>query len=177
MRRLVVVRHAKAERDSARGDHGRELSARGRSQAVALREWTEDRGPLAQVRGTVVVSDAARTLETFELGLAGTPVCARGVVDPRLYNGDRDVGTDEVLASLEAADPGHGDLVVVGHNPWAASLVVDLARDRAVAERIATQGFPTCSIAVLGFDRDAPGPGACELEFLGAAGAERGLAD
>jgi len=168
MRRLVVVRHAKARRDSARGDHGRELSERGRAQATALRAWTEGDGPLADVHGTVVVSDAARTLETFELGLAGTPVCERAVVDPSLYNGHRDVRTEDVVASLAAADPGEGDLVVVAHNPTVVYLVADLVDDAARARRTLDEGFPMCGVAILSFGGDAPAPQRCELGFFGA---------
>lgn len=168
MRRLVVVRHAKAQRDSPRGDHGRELSEKGRAQATALRALTEDGGPLADVRGTVVVSDAARTLETFELGLAGTPVCVRATVDPSLYNGNRDVGTDDVLAALSAADPGEGDLIVVGHNPTVVYLVADLVDDPDRAERALDEGFPMCGVAILRFGGEAPAPRRCELGFFAA---------
>ncbi len=172
MRRLVVVRHAKAQRTSPRGDHGRELAPKGRAQAAALRTWTEGAGPLADVRGTVVVSDSARTLETFELGLAGTPVCVRAVVDPTLYNGVRDVDTAAVLRSLSAADPGDGDLVVVGHNPTVVYLVADLADDPRVADRALDDGFPMCGVAVLAFDGAAPTPRGCELGFFGAPPAD-----
>ncbi len=172
MRRLVVVRHAKAQRASPRGDHGRELAPRGRAQAAALRRWTEGAGPLADVRGTVVVSDSARTLETFELGLAGTPVCLRAVVDPALYNGARDVDTDEVLRSLAAADTGEGDLVMVGHNPTVVYLVADLADDPRAADRALADGFPLCGVVVLGFEGAAPAPGRCELGFFGAPSVE-----
>jgi phosphohistidine phosphatase len=168
MRRLVVVRHAKAVRQSARGDHGRELAPRGRAQSAALRAWTEAPGPLSDVRGTVVVSDAARTLETFELALAGTPVCERAVVDPSLYNGVRDVSTEDVLASLAAADPGTGDLTLVGHNPTVVYLVADLAEDRRAADRALHDGFPLCGVAILSYDTPAPQPRGCVLSFLGA---------
>jgi phosphohistidine phosphatase len=168
MRRLVVVRHAKAQRASPRGDHGRELAPRGRAQATALRRWTEDGGPLADVRGTVVVSDSARTLETFELALAGTPVCVRAVVDPALYNGVRDVDTAGVLRSLADADPGEGDLVLVGHNPTVVYLVADLADDPRAADRALQDGFPLCGAAVLAFEGAAPAPRRCELGFFGA---------
>ena len=168
MRRLVVVRHAKAQRHSPRGDHGRELSPRGREQSAALRTWTEAGEPLADVRGTVVVSDAARTLETFELGLAGTPVCLRAVVDPMLYNGNRDVGTDDALASLLVADPGEGDLLFVGHNPTVVYLVADLLADPDDADRALDGGFPLAGVAILAFDGDVPARRRCELAFFGA---------
>jgi phosphohistidine phosphatase len=166
MRRLAVVRHAKALRDSARGDHGRELSGRGRAEAAALRAWTERGGPLAALRGTVVVSDAARTLETFELGLAGTPCCERAVVDPSLYNGRRHVATVDVLAALAAADPGRGDLFVVAHNPTVLEVVCDLATRLEDAHDALGEGFPLCGVAVLAFADDAVAEQAGVLEAL-----------
>jgi phosphohistidine phosphatase SixA len=159
----VIVRHAKAKADSPRGDHGRELSRRGRLQAIVLRSWTEPGGPLGDVRGTVVVSDAARTIETFELGLAGTPLCRRGVVDPSLYNGIRHVSTSDVLESLRLADDGDGDLVVVAHNPTVLDVTADLARDHVHVTQVLARGFGLCAAAVLGFDGPSPTERGCEL--------------
>ncbi|HEY8081544.1 MAG TPA: histidine phosphatase family protein [Acidimicrobiales bacterium] len=168
MRRLVVIRHAKAQRDSPRGDHGRSLSARGRAQAEALRQWTAKGEPLGDVRGLAVVSDAARTIETFELGLAGTPVCERAVIDPSLYNGLRDVSTESVLAALASADPGSGDLLHVGHSPTVAYLVSDLVDDPERADEAMSGGYPLCGVAILLFSGDAPAPRGCDLAFFGA---------
>jgi phosphohistidine phosphatase len=168
MRRLVVIRHAKAERESPNGDHGRELSKRGRAQAAALREWTEEDAPLGDVRGTVIVSDARRTMETFELGLKDTPVCERVVVDPSLYNGIRHVSSEAVLESFMAHDPGTGDLIHVGHNPTVAYLVDDLMDPSSRARRPLDDGYPLCSVAILAFPGDRPSPGTCELMFFEA---------
>ena len=163
-----MVRHAKAERDSPRGDHGRHLNQKGLAQAAALRAWTEDGGVLGDLRATVVVSDAARTLETFERGLAGSPMCLRAIVDPLLYNGAREVDTDEVLAALAAVDTGEGDLGVVGHNPTVAYVVSDLCEDPAVAAAAMRDGYPLCAVAILSFETATPQPGACHLEFFAA---------
>jgi phosphohistidine phosphatase len=168
VRRLVVIRHAKARRSSPRGDHGRELSTRGRAQSAALRRWTEPGQPLAGLRGTAVVSDAARTLETFELALAGSPVCARAVVDPALYNGTRDVTTRDVLDALVGADPGYGDLFVVCHNPTVSYLVFDLTAPRDAADEALADGYPMCAVAILAFETEIPAEGSCTLEFFGA---------
>ena len=163
-----MVRHAKAERDSPRGDHGRHLNPKGLAQAAALREWTAPAGVLGDVRATVVVSDAARTLETFERGLAGSPMCLRAVVDPLLYNGAREVDTDEVLAALAAADTGEGDLGFVGHNPTVAYVVSDLCEDPAAAAAAMRDGYPLCAVAILSFESATPQLGGCRLEFFGA---------
>jgi phosphohistidine phosphatase len=166
MRRLVVVRHAKAKRDSPRGDHGRELSQRGREQALELRSWTDPGGPLADVRGVAVVSDSARTLETFELGLAGTPVCRRGAVDPSLYNGRHEVTTAVVLEALRAVDDGTDDLLVVAHNPTVLDVAFDLAADSEHAAIVLAHGFPLCGVAVLTFEEPQPRERGCGLVAL-----------
>lgn len=166
-RRLVVIRHAKARASSPRGDHGRELSSKGRAQATALRGWTETREPLGALRGTAVVSDAARTLETFELALAGSPVCTRAIVAPSLYNGIRGVSTRDVLDALSGADPGYGDLFVVCHNPTVSCLVADLIAP-TMAGAAHLDGYPMCGVAVLAFETDAPAESSCVLEFFGA---------
>jgi len=72
-----------------------------------------------------------------------------------------------VLVALHGADPGHGDLVLVGHNPTVVYLVADLADDPDAADRALAGGFPLCGVAVLSFDRE-PGPRRCELGFFGA---------
>jgi phosphohistidine phosphatase len=166
VRRLVIVRHAKAKSDSPRGDHGRELSQRGRLQSLVLRSWTEPGGPLADIAGTVVVSDAARTLETFALGLAGTAVCRRAVVEPSLYNGFRHVSTTDVLEALGLAGDGDGDLVVVGHNPTVLDVTADLATDPEHAAHVLRDGFPLCAAAVLTFEGPSPRERGCELVAL-----------
>jgi len=133
-----------------------------------LRGWTEPGQPLAGVRGTAVVSDSARTLETFELALAGSPACARALVDPALYNGARDVTTRDVLDALVVADPGYGDLFVVCHSPTVSYLVADLVSDRGVADAALSDGYPMCGVAVLAFDADMASEGGCTLEYFGA---------
>ncbi len=169
VRRLVIVRHARAKRDSERGDHGRELSNRGRLQAATLRSWTEQGGPLADVRGTVLVSDAARTLETFELGLAGSPVCRRAIVEPSLYNGRHHVSTTDLLDVL-ATVVDDGDLLVVGHNPTVLDATADLASDPERAMDLLRDGFPLGGAAVLAFDGPSPRERGCELVELLAPG-------
>ena len=165
-RHLVVIRHAKARATSPRGDHGRELSNKGRAQATALRAWTEPGEPLGALRGTAVVSDAARTIETFELGLAGSPVCSRAIVSPALYNGQRDVSTRDVLDAVAAADPGYGDLFVVCHNPTVSYVLADLVAAGHGDARL--DDFPMCGVAVLGFEADVPAEASGVLEFFGA---------
>jgi phosphohistidine phosphatase len=167
VRRLVLVRHAKAKDTSPTGDRGRVLSGRGRAQAQALRGWTEPSGPLGSVRAVVVVSYSSRTIETYEIGLEGTPVCQQVVFDARLYNGVRHVGTDELLESLREVDPGSGDLVFVGHNPTMTVALFDLMEDPAAARRALSDGFPKCGVAILSFGDGPPRKGGCALEFFG----------
>jgi phosphohistidine phosphatase len=168
VRRLVLIRHAKAKDTSPTGDRGRVLSGRGRAQAQALRAWTEPTGPLSAIRAVVLVSYSSRTIETFELGLEGTPVCREAVLDARLYNGVRHVGTDELLESLAEVDPGSGDLVFVGHNPTMTVALFDLMEDPGAARHALAGGFPKCGVAILSFSEGPPRKGGCALEFFSA---------
>ncbi len=69
MRRLVVMRHAKAVA-TAPSDHARGLAPRGRADAEQVGRWLRERGIAPDA---ALVSDAQRTRETWEqvTGAAG----------------------------------------------------------------------------------------------------------
>ncbi len=137
VRYLIVVRHATAEDpEPGRGDYERALTKKGRRQCARLRAWAEDPGALGRFGpATAVVSTAARTRETFERGLAGTPLVAESFESAALYNGRRHVGVEDVVGELVAHDTADRSLLVVGHNPTVREVVdvlgvgVPLARE------------------------------------------------
>lgn len=119
VRYLIVVRHATAEDpEPGRGDAERILTKRGRRQCARLRAWAEDPAALGRFGPVVaVVSPAARTVETYERGFAGTALVAEFHLADALYNGRRYVGVEDLVAELVAHDDGERSLMVVGHNP------------------------------------------------------------
>jgi phosphohistidine phosphatase len=107
-RRLVVMRHAKAE-PYGTTDHERGLTARGRGSAV-------EAGLLPEV---ALVSSATRTRETWAAVVEGSGAdAAAASFSDRLFTG----GPDEVLEAVQAVAEGVGTVLYIGHNPTATFL-------------------------------------------------------
>lgn len=125
MRTLVVLRHAKSDRDQPVGDRDRPLAARGRRQAPEAGRWLAanlDRIDLA------VVSPAARARQTWDLVAAELTEAGRPPpelrLDERVY-----AATWPDLATVVQELPDDADTVVlVGHNPAVEDLVEALTR-------------------------------------------------
>ena len=141
-RRLLLVRHAKAEPFAA-SDHARRLTARGWGDAETAADYLREKG---LVPDHVVVSTAARAEETWEameeVLHSGAPVSHDGAV----YSGS----TDVVLESLRAVPAEVSLLAFVGHQPTVghvAHLLDDGTGDPEALRRM-LHGFPACSVAV-----------------------------
>ena len=122
--RLYVVRHGKAQRDSATGlDEDRELKGRGRRQAdwLAARLREDDHTP-----SIVLASRFARARQTAE-PIADACGCELEFV-PDLECGH---GPDDVIAIVEAAAQAgrHEAIAVVGHNPTLSDAVEMLCEE------------------------------------------------
>ena len=160
-RRLVVVRHAKAE-PTAPSDHGRALAARGRADAEEAGRWLKGTGIDPDA---ALVSDALRTQQTWE-HLAGA---AGWELDPELSAGLYAAGADSTFDLLRETDPGVTTLVVIGHNPtmaYVAELIDDGEGDVEATTVMLTRGFPTSALAVFAVAGEWSdlGPGGGRLE-------------
>lgn len=140
MKRLVLMRHAKAEHHHSGGDHARELSPRGRSDAAKA-------GLLLASAGLThaIVSTAARTRQTFEsldLGLSCDDA-------EWLYY----CGHQTLLHRIGETDESVSGLLVVGHAPTIPALAALLAKDSAPdeADQLGSW-FPTAAFAEFTFD-------------------------
>jgi phosphohistidine phosphatase len=157
VRRLVVIRHAKAEAVAA-SDHARRLTDRGRRDAADAGTWARSAG---MVPDHAFVSTAARAHETWTAFAAAAGTDLAPDLDAGLYS----AGPDTAIAVLRGAPAGVRTVALVGHNPTMAHLVHLL--DDGGADPVAFAGisadFPTCAVAVL----HVPGEWA-ELEFGGA---------
>ena len=105
MKRLILFRHAKTERDSDSGrDFDRRLEERGRRDAERIGAEIDQQGLEYDL---VLSSPAARAAETAELaGLSPR-------FDERIY----DASAGELLAIVQGADDAIGRLMLIGHNP------------------------------------------------------------
>jgi len=145
-RRIVVMRHAKAEQVAAR-DAERALLEPGREDAAEAGSWLAGQG----IRPDhALVSAAARTRQTWEAlaGAAGWELEA--AFDQGLYTAGPETALD--LIRLTPAEA--GTLVVVGHNPtiaYLAQLLDDGDGDVAASNEMA-MGYPTSAVTVMEYD-------------------------
>jgi len=159
-RRLVVMRHAKAEQ-AGPTDFERPLAARGRDDAAAAGAWLSAEGLSPD---HALVSAAVRTQQTWEAVAAGAGWSLAPDFDRGLYAAGPETALDLVrLVPSEVAT-----LVVIGHNPTMAVLAQvldDGSGDPSVGASMAGD-FPTSAGAVFSYDGAWAdlGEGAARLE-------------
>ena len=163
MRRLLLLRHAKAAPLSLEDDFGRELTPRGRDDArrvgafLAERRLNPDRA---------LYSGAARTRETCEIVAQAQAQPFEAIEQNALYEASRFLIMG-LLRELPARARAH---LVVGHNPGMADIANLLTGEGAAMDRLRLQSkFPTCALAVIAFDRpdwSDLGPGVGRLEHF-----------
>jgi phosphohistidine phosphatase len=143
-RRLIVLRHAKAEPFAA-SDLSRTLTDRGVASARDVGAHLREHDTLPEY---AVVSSAVRTRETWDAvvqtsGLVGCQVS----FDDAVFTGSPDV----VIEALRAAPEDAGTVIFVGHNPTAAYLCHYLDNGDGETEAVSEllQGFPPAAVAVL----------------------------
>lgn len=141
-----MVRHATAE-PSAASDHERELTDRGRDDATAAGAWLALQG---LVPDRALVSDAARTRDTWEALCKGAGWALDATLDAGLYAAGPETALDLLRATPEEART----LLVVGHNPTIAYLaqLLDGGDGDPDAGNAMAHGFPAGALAVLEHD-------------------------
>jgi phosphohistidine phosphatase len=146
MRRLVLIRHSKAEPGSG-SDVDRELSSRGLREAAAIGEFLRDHDV---VPDHVVVSPATRTRQTWSQIAGILTDAANGSYDARIYDG----GADDLIAIVRESPTSATTVVLVGHNPTvhAAAFAIDDGAGDADARRWLRSEFPTSALAVFEVD-------------------------
>ena len=149
MRRLILLRHAKSSwTDPETPDHDRPLNARGRAAAAQMGGWLAQRGDIPD---HVLLSDSARTVETWALARAALPQAPEGAPTPRLYHAD----PATMLAVLRAAPAAARKVLMIGHQPGVGAFARKLSDGTAKPSCTrAFQRFPTGAAAVLDLEID-----------------------
>jgi phosphohistidine phosphatase len=150
-RRLVVMRHARAE-PGGETDELRELAQSGWDRAVEDGRWLADRGITPD---GALVSSARRTRSTWAAVEQGGSFQVTPVYSESLYTASPETALDLVRETDESVTA----LVVVGHNPTMAYLaqLLDDGSGEEDAVRAMTTGFPPGALAV--FEVTGPWPG------------------
>lgn len=147
MRRLLLLRHAKAVPLSFGDDYDRALTDRGRADARRMGEWI---AAATLAPDCCLYSGAARTRETFEIVAGALPRSIEAKEESALY----DAPSQRILGLVRGLPASVGAALVVGHNPGMAELANLLTGEGGSAERrrLAAR-FPTSALAVIAFDR------------------------
>lgn len=149
MLRLLLLRHAKAERSRpGERDHDRPLAERGRGDApkigryMALHSFQPD---------LAVVSTAQRARETWNLAASAFERPPSATYEERIY----EAAPQAILNVVKETGSNVGTLLVVGHNPGLQELATLLVASGDVeARQRLKEGFPTGALAVIGFALD-----------------------
>jgi phosphohistidine phosphatase len=146
MRRLLLLRHAKAERSQPGGrDHDRILSKRGRNDAAAVGAYLV-RHKLVPDRA--LVSTSARTRETWTLVAEAFAKPPQAEFDGRIY----EASPEAIFKSIREIGTAGNTLLVIGHNPGMqqfAAMVI--ASGDVEARQRLLENYPTSALALISF--------------------------
>jgi len=147
MPRLLLLRHAKAERARpGERDFDRVLAERGQADSAAVGKQLKARGERPAL---VLVSAAARTRETWERLAATLGEAPEPRYLPELYE------AGDYLPLLRREADGADSIMVVGHNPAIHETALALTESLAGPDGASLKRhFPTAALAILDFDRD-----------------------
>ncbi len=150
MRSLMLLRHAKTERDSPTGrDRDRRLDERGRHDATQMGLWLASLPDLKP--DLILVSTAVRTRQTYDLLPGALRDCPAEHRDD-LYAAE----TGDLLSAVQLADDSKPHVLVIAHNPGLHELALALGADgNAAARRELEHHLPTSGFVAISFADDA----------------------
>jgi phosphohistidine phosphatase len=146
MRKLVLLRHAKAAREAGGGDKERPLTRRGREDAARAGHYLVEEKLLPNL---AVVSDAKRTRETLDCLTHAAGRAFKVLIDPELYLAEDFI----LLGELHKAPDLAQTMLVICHNPGLADFAwrVTGSGDMEARKRLGTK-YPTAGMCVIEFD-------------------------
>jgi phosphohistidine phosphatase len=128
VKRLTLVRHAKAESPADLEDFERPLSMHGRAEAATMAERAYE---LDLLPDHIIASPAVRTITTAKMfaHVLGFPL-------PRIRHDDRVylASVQQLLEVVRVAPPSSQHLMLFGHNPGLSEFAARLTGDRELGE-------------------------------------------
>ena len=149
MRRLLLLRHAKAERsEPGTKDLSRVLIDRGRKDAAKIGSYMASH---ALVPDRVVLSPAARTQETWRYAATAFHPAPTAMSVERIY----DATPHCILAVIKDTPASAHTLMVIGHNPGLHDLALMLVASGDIdARELLREKLPTSGLVIIDFAFD-----------------------
>ncbi|HEU5046492.1 MAG TPA: histidine phosphatase family protein [Rickettsiales bacterium] len=146
MKTLYLLRHAKAEPASSKGeDIDRKLAPRGREACGTIGEYMKRKN---YHPGLVLCSAAARTHETFELVMEAAGLSPKHIFEKDLYY----CSAEEIITRLHDIEDEVDSVMIVGHNPVMHHLALVMAQPVSSDLHAELElKYPTGSLTVLRF--------------------------
>jgi phosphohistidine phosphatase len=149
MRRLILLRHAKAEAsEPGMEDRSRRLADRGRKDAAKIGAYMASHGI---VPDKVMISPAARTQETWKFAAAAFRPSPGAMTADAIY----DATPHAIVGVIKDAPATAHTLLVVGHNPGLheAALMLIASGDIEARERL-REKLPPAGLVIIDFAFD-----------------------
>ena len=116
MRRLILFRHAKAERpEGYDDDHDRPLTEDGKAAALGMGEWMDGQGIAPDL---VLCSTSVRTRETWAMAARAFDPLPPVIYEELIY----EALPETLLQVVNSVDSDVQTLLLVGHNPGIEAL-------------------------------------------------------
>ncbi len=138
MKKLLLIRHAKATHESGFADFDRPLKQSGKEDAVLMATILKGQSIIPQV---IITSPALRTQTTADIFTAQLHLPAAGT-DKRIYE-----ASESTWVKLINGLPNEHDFIgITGHNPGISQALYYLTGQ--------IRDMPTCAVALITFDTD-----------------------
>lgn len=134
MKTLLILRHAKTERDNHGGDKKRALTDRGKRDALKIAKQI---GSIAGCSDSIVTSDAKRAHQTAAIVADEIGYDKSLVIEEDVYGADVDGLLDVIHRFLDADNC----VLLVGHNPGLEELGVALTKPGTPNFHLPTSGL------------------------------------
>jgi len=149
MRHLMLLRHAKTERDSPSGqDRDRRLNGVGQADAPAVGRYMDGQ---ALIPDFVLVSPAVRARETWDLLAPTLSALPPHEIVKDLYGADI-AQLLQIVRSAPLVNQAGARLMIVAHNPGLHEFALALTKDGDSSACAAlADNLPTCGLATIDF--------------------------
>jgi phosphohistidine phosphatase len=139
MKKIVLIRHAKAVPYGYEDDFGRNLTDRGREDAalIGVQLFSDDIIP-----DLIISSPATRAISTARIIAEKTSYNNRIVENPDIYEG---MTTSEMIELIQQTEKNVNTLFFFGHNPGFDFYANSLQSEKLIK-------MPTCSTVIIKFE-------------------------
>jgi phosphohistidine phosphatase len=143
MKKLILLRHAKTEKDNEMKDIDRHIIEEGKASLKKTGIFFKN---LAIIPELIICSVAKRAKETLEIFLETTGINTKIKFEKLIYENDEKT----IIELIRGTDNKINNLMLIGHNPSFENIVSIISEDNLPEE-----GFKTSGIVIINFNSES----------------------